>query len=165
MADYHVVTEWRAAAPRQHVWSALLDYREWPAWWRGFRKVDRLRAGDDQGVGMILRQQWRSLLPYTLTFELEILEIESAALLRGRISGDMDGTATWTMDEAAGETRIRFVLDVHPARPWMNLPVPFAGRIFAANYDAVMRWGSEGLARRLEAGVADWTAQARLAGA
>lgn len=31
----------------------------------------------------------------------------------------------------------------------MNLPVPFAGRVVTLNFDAIMRWGGEGLARRL----------------
>jgi len=165
MTEFHVVSEWHADASRQRVWDALLNYREWPTWWRGFRRVDQLQPGDDRGVGMVLRQQWRSLLPLTMTLDLEVLEIESASLLRGRIGGDMVGTATWTLDEDWRGTRIRFVFDVRPAKAWMNVPVPFAGWIFGANYDAVMRWGSEGFARRLGAGVIDWTPQARLVGA
>lgn len=165
MAHYRFVTEWRADAPSSRVWNTLLDVRRWPAWWKGFRAVDVLEPGEDSGVGMRLRQQWRSLVPYTLTFELEVDRIEQGHLLEGRLSGDIEGRATWTMDEVDGGTRIRFVMDVQPARPWMKLPLPFAGRIFAVNYDAIMRWGSEGLSRVLETGVVDWTGRVRLAGA
>jgi uncharacterized protein YndB with AHSA1/START domain len=165
MASYRLVTEWHADASRDRVWNALLDVRAWPSWWRGFRAVDVLHPGEDSGVGMVLRQQWRSLISYTLTFDLEVMQLVQGQRLDGRMTGDVEGVATWTMDEHDGGTRIRFVMDVRPSRPWMGLPLPFAGRIFAANYDAVMRWGCEGLGRVLAARVADGTVAVGLAGA
>lgn len=154
MSEFHVVTEWRTAASRAQVWDVLLNVREWPSWWRGFRQVDQLASGDDRGIGMRLRQQWRSHLPLTMTLELEVIDIRSRELLVGRIAGEMTGTATWTMREEDGETVVRFAFDVAPVRPWMRLPVPFADRVFAWNYGAVMAWGRDGLARRLDAAVA-----------
>lgn len=51
-----------------------------------------LRQGYESGVGTILRQQWRSRVPYTLCFDLEMLRIESEKLLHGRASGDLEGS-------------------------------------------------------------------------
>ena len=160
-----VVTEWRVSAPRASVWDALLDSSRWPSWWRGFRAVERLRGGDERGVGMALRQSWRSALPYTLVLDLEITDVRQRELLAGRVSGDMDGTATWAFEDADDGTLVRFVLDVRPARWWMRLPVPFAERVFRWNFDAVMRWGSQGLAGLLGAGVAHAMPAPRLAAA
>ena len=154
MDRVQVATEWRIDAPTDRVWNALLDAAAWPQWWRGFRAVERLADGDERGVGMRLRQAWRSRLPYTLVFDLEITDIARLERLEGRATGDVEGTATWTFEERGGETTVRFALDVRPGHWWMRLPVPFARQVFAWNFDTVMAWGGEGLGRRLGVPVA-----------
>jgi hypothetical protein len=165
MGHYRFITEWQADAPAEQVWDVLLDYRRWPTWWRGFRSVEQLAPGDPSGRGMRIRQAWRSLIPYTLTFDLEILGLQRPGLVRGRASGAVEGDCTWTLEEQAGRTTVRFLMDVRTTRWWMNLPLPLAGRIFAWNYDAIMRWGAEGMTRAMGRPVVDATAELRLAGA
>lgn len=165
MANYRFVTEWKAAAPAERVWDVLLNYRQWPTWWKGFRSVEQLTEGDASGRGMTIRQGWRSWLPYTMTLDLEILDLEHPRLVVGRASGDVEGTCTWTLDDRDGTTAVRFVMDVRTTRWWMNLPVPFAGAVFAFNYDLIMGRGAQGMARVLDGQVIDTTRQARLAGA
>jgi hypothetical protein len=145
MARYRFETEWRLDAPVDRVWDVLLRVRDWPTWWRGFRSVEPLDPGDDDGVGMRVRQGWRSRLPYTLAIELEILAVEQKRRLVGRASGDLRGTCDWTFEQRDGRTVVTFVMDVEPTRWWMRLPVPFAGRVFAWNASAIMGWGHEGL--------------------
>lgn len=153
MTRYRALTEWQIEAPVERVWDVLLLAREWPTWWRGFRSVDQLAPGEESGIGMVLRQRWRSLLPFTLTLDLEVSEVERHRRLEGRTSGDMLGVCRWTFEPQGGRTIVRFLLDVEPTRAWMKLPVPFAGRVFALNYGAIMRWGGDGLARLLDAPV------------
>lgn len=160
MGHYRFVTEWQAEAPVDRVWDALLACRDWPTWWKGFRAVEPLDPGDDSGVGMRLRQRWRSLLPYTLTFDLEIEQVERHRLLAGRASGDVAGICRWTFEPHGDTTRVSFLMDVRTTRAWMNLPVPFARQVFALNFDTIMRWGSEGLARLLRTPVVHRTAEA-----
>lgn len=163
MARFQLVTRWQIDAPVDRVWDALLLVRDWPTWWKGFRSVDVLDPGQESGVGMKIRQSWRSLLPYTLVLELEIARVERHRLLEGRASGDMAGTCRWTFHDRDGRTSVQFEMAVSPTRWWMTLPIPFAGRVVAWNYDAVMRWGGEGLARRLGVGVTHLGAEGELA--
>lgn len=153
MAQYRALTEWQLDAPLERVWDALLLAREWPTWWRGFRSVDQLAPGEESGVGTVLRQRWRSLLPYTLTLDLEITAIERHQMLEGRASGDMRGLCRWTFERQGAATVVRFLIEVEPTRAWMRLRVPFAHQVFALNYGTIMRWGGEGLARLLDAPV------------
>lgn len=152
MAHYVFQSEWRLDAPVDQVWNTLLLAAEWPSWWRGIQSVERLADGDESGTGMRLRQRWRSLLPYTLTIDLEIDRVDRYRLLVGRASGDLVGSCTWVFEPHGEATVVRFCMDVHPGPAWMNLPVPFAGRVAAANYMAIMAWGGDGLARRLARG-------------
>jgi hypothetical protein len=165
MARYRCTSEWLVEASLDRTWDALLDVGAWPSWWRGFRAVERLAGGDPSGVGMRIRQHWRSLLPYTTAIELEMTRVERHRRLEGRASGDMAGTCTWAFEDLGGRTRVRFTLDVEPTRWWMRLPVPFAGRVFAWNFGAIMDWGSDGLARRLGTAVVDRAPHGELAGA
>jgi Polyketide cyclase / dehydrase and lipid transport len=153
MAHYRALTEWQIEAPVDRVWDVLLLSREWPTWWRGFRSVDELEPGDESGIGKVLQQRWRSLLPYTLTLDLEVTALERHHLLEGRASGDMRGLCRWTFEARGTGSVVRFLLDVEPTRAWLNLPLPFARQVFALNFGAIMRWGGEGLARLLDAPV------------
>ena len=80
MAAYRFLTTWLLEAPRGTVWDAIYDARRWPEWWRG---VERTEVLDDR----LWRSSWRSVLPYTLEFEFEILRNERPSLLVGRARG------------------------------------------------------------------------------
>jgi len=153
MAGYRFLTVWWTPAVTDRVWEALADYATWPTWWRGVRSVEVLRGGDESGVGTILRQRWRSRVPYTLVFDLEMLRIEGGKLLDGRASGDLEGTCRWTLAPVDGGTELRFSVDVRTGRWWMNLPIPLAPRVVRTSFETIMRWGREGLARTLGATV------------
>lgn len=146
---YHLQTIWWTPATAGQIWEALANYAAWPDWWRGIRSVEVLRRGDESGAGTVLRQQWRSWFPYTLVFDLEMLRIESRRLLDGRASGDLEGSCRWTLLPAGNGTEIQFDVNVRTGRWWMNLPVPFAGRVVRANFETIMRWGRTGLAQTL----------------
>ena len=47
-------------------------------------------------------------------------------------------------------TAVTYEWNVEHDEAWMNLLAPVARPVFAYNHDMVMRWGGEGLARRLD---------------
>lgn len=147
--NYRFQTMWWTSAAIEPIWEIMATYAAWPAWWRGVRKVEVVRRGDERGVGTVLRQGWRSWLPYTLVFDLEMIRLESKRVLEGRASGDLEGVCKWTFNPVDGGTEIRFNVDVRMGRWWMNLPIPFAPQIVRENFEAIMRWGREGLEQTL----------------
>jgi hypothetical protein len=147
--NYRFQTVWWTPAGIDRIWETLASYAAWPTWWRGIQAVEVLRRGDESGVGTVLSQRWRSRLPYTLVFNLEMLRIESKRLLEGRASGDLEGTCKWTFIPINEGIEIRFDVDVRTGRWWMNLPIPFAPRVVRASFETIMRWGREGLERTL----------------
>jgi polyketide cyclase/dehydrase/lipid transport protein len=149
MALYEFETEWRLRAPLAEVWSAIVD--SWPEWWRGVERVELLKAGDEQGIGAVRRMTWRSRLPYTLTFDIEVMRVEPMTLIEGRASGELEGTGTWRLGEADGVTTVHYTWRVRTTRWWMNLLAPIARPNFRWNHDYVMARGGEGLAGLLGA--------------
>lgn len=149
MADYVLDTVWQVAAEPEAVWPALTAVEEWPTWWRGVLVVERLKAGDPSGRGRRYRTTWRGRLPYTLTFETETTQIERPVLIESHARGQLQGTGTWRLRPDGDATRVHYRWAVRTTRPWMNALALLARPVFRWNHDAIMRWGAEGLSRRL----------------
>ncbi|HHW76562.1 MAG TPA: polyketide cyclase [Xanthomonadaceae bacterium] len=149
MADYVLDTFWQVAAGPETIWPALTAVEEWPVWWRGVLAVERLEEGDSSGLGRRYRTTWRGWLPYTLTFETETTQIEHPVLIEGQAHGQLRGTGTWRLWPDGEATQVHYRWAVCTTQPWMNALAPLARPIFRWNHDAIMRWGAEGLSRRL----------------
>lgn len=149
MAQYHFQTEWLIPAPLSEVWQAILDTEAWPSWWLGVQRVQVLSAGDGNGIGARRRFVWRSWLPYTLAFDMEVTRIEPMSLIEGRASGELEGTGVWRLQETGSHTRVQYDWDVRTTRWWMNLLSPLARPAFAWNHDHVMSNGRRGLLQLL----------------
>jgi hypothetical protein len=92
---------------------------------------------------------WRSRIPYDLEFEFTVLDQNPPHAMGGRAAGDLEGTGQWRLFEHAGVTAVTYEWNVRTTKAWMNLVAPLARPVFEYNHDLVMRWGGEGLARRL----------------
>ncbi len=149
MATYRFLTAWLIEAPREPVWGVIHDAERWPEWWRGVESVVEIEPGDEQKVGSLSRQRWRSRLPYGIEFESRTTAVERPHFIEGVTAGELEGRGRWRLYERDGLTAVLYQWDVRTTRRWMNLLAPALGPAFRWNHDAVMRNGGEGLARRL----------------
>jgi len=149
MSDYAFVTRWSVQAPLEKVWDLISHAEQWPGWWPGVEKVELLEPGTDGEVGSLRRFTWKSKLPYRLTFDMRTTHVERPHVLEGQALGELDGTGRWELRQEGDWTRVRYDWRVATTKAWMNLLAPVARPLFAWNHDVVMRWGGEGLARRL----------------
>jgi hypothetical protein len=125
------------------VWEVLQDVERWPDWWRGVERTSVL--GDDR-----YRVAWRSRIPYELEFEFAVERTDAPREMEGRATGELTGTGHWRLFEQHGVTAVLYEWKVHTTKRWMNALGPLARPVFDYNHDVVMRWGGEGLARRLD---------------
>lgn len=152
-ADFHLVTDWHIAADIDAVWQALHHPDYWPRWWPYVRSVEKLRAGDSEGVGSLYRIEWTSKLPYEFSFEIETVEVVRYERIRGLARGQLNGQGVWEVSPDESSTRVRYTWTVSLTVPWMRRLKPLAAPIFRWNHNAVMRAGELGLARHLHAQV------------
>jgi hypothetical protein len=136
-------------APRERAWEVIDDALSWPEWWRGVVRVDELDPGGPDRVGSRYEIEWRSRLPYPLAFEFTTERVERPRVMEGRAEGELAGLGRWRLFEDAGVTAVVYEWNVRTTKPWMNMLGPVARPVFAWNHDVVMRWGGEGLARRV----------------
>jgi hypothetical protein len=146
MTRYRFLTTWLFEAPIERVWERLDDPARWPEWWRGVERTEIL--GSDHW-----RSTWKSLLPYSLTFDFEIERRERPYVLAGRASGELAGTGVWRLYEARGQTASTWDWRVGTTAQWMNVIGPLARPVFSWNHGWVMRRGAEGLAQDLGCGL------------
>ena len=113
MPAYRFLTTWLLDAPREAVWDAIYDARRWPEWWRG---VERTEVVGDR----LWRSGWRSILPYTLEFEFEILRTDRPNVLEGRVRGELAGEGIWRLYEGALGTASTWEWRVETTQRWMK---------------------------------------------
>lgn len=151
MAHYEFLTTWRLDAPIEQVFDVLQDSARYPVWWKGVKRVDVL-ATSEAGVGDMSRFTWRSVLPYSLSFDLRVTHVERPYLIAGQATGELAGTGVWTLSTHDGAgTTVVYDWRVHTTKVWMNAFGPLARPAFVWNHDIVMRQGAQGLARELGA--------------
>jgi hypothetical protein len=146
---YHFITTWLLETSRAAAWEVLQDPLSWPEWWRGVERVSELASGDGQRVGSRYRIAWRSRVPYELEFDFTVRRIDVPCCMEGDAVGELEGTGIWRLFEQNGVTAVVYDWDVATTKRWMQLLAPVARPVFEYNHDVVMRWGGEGLARRL----------------
>jgi polyketide cyclase/dehydrase/lipid transport protein len=149
LADYRFLTTWVLETPRERAWDAIEDVVSWPQWWRGVVSARQLEPGDANKVGSRYDIEWRSRLPYPVKFEFRVDRVERPGLMEGRADGELTGTGRWRLFEHDGVTAVLYEWNVRTTRAWMNRLAPVARPVFEYNHNVVMRWGGEGLARRL----------------
>jgi uncharacterized protein YndB with AHSA1/START domain len=150
LARYEFLTTWCLDAPIEAVFDVLQDSTAYPRWWKGVQSVEVLEQGDDLGIGELDHFTWRSVLPYSLGFDLRVTRVERPYLIEGLANGELEGKGTWRLYEGQG-TAVVYDWRVRTTRLWMNLFGPLARPAFAWNHDLVMREGGSGLAAELGA--------------
>ena len=147
---YEFITVWHFDSPLESVWEEIYASEKWPEWWKGVVGMTELKPGDADGIGSIRRSSWKSALPYTLEFDLEIMRVDHLELIEARAFGELQGTGIWRFEaEGENKTRVQYDWRVKTTEPWMNYIAPLAKPFFKWNHDIIMGWGEEGLKKRL----------------
>jgi hypothetical protein len=78
-----------------------------------------------------------------------VRRVDEPSCMEGDATGDLEGAGVWRLFEQGTVTAVLYDWDVTTTKRWMNAIGPIARPVFEHNHDLVMRWGGEGLARRL----------------
>ena len=151
MTEYKFVTTWKLNAPLPEIWDAISQIDKWSEWWQGVLKVEIIRGETNDKI--IFAHTWQSFIPYKLNFRTEVIEIDPLKSITATVTGELEGTGRWEfMETGNAETVVTYYWFVKTTMTWMNLTAPFLSWLFRWNHDTVMRWGGEGLAKKLNSG-------------
>ena len=149
MSLYNFITDWKFNAPVENVWKEIHSMDTWPEWWKYVKSVRLVRAGDQDDLQSIRRITWSTALPYTITFDSELIFLKPYERIEGNVYGELTGTGTWIFFYENNHTHVRYEWRVETTKKWMNLLEPIARPLFKWNHDKVMQAGYEGLQKRL----------------
>ncbi|MFN3749931.1 MAG: SRPBCC family protein [Thiobacillus sp.] len=153
---FELVSEWHLAAPPEAVWQVLEATEAWPQWWPEVRRVDLLKPGDENDEGAVRRTWWKSRLPYGFVIDFITRAADKPHLLAVGAHGDLVGMGRWEIAAIPVGSRVRYVWQVAPHKPWMRWLAPLLAPLFAWNHHAVMRDGAAGMARWLGVELIDY---------
>lgn len=151
--QYSFVTRWQLKAPLQDVWDAIYNSMQWPQWWRGVESVVEIEKNDEGGINGIRKYTWKSVLPYTLTFNMKLTEKEPLKRLRGIAFGELEGDGEWLFKEENGIVYIQYNWNVVTTKKWMNSLAFLLKPFFTLSHNTVMHWGGKCLAKKLGTGL------------
>src|SRR5262249_49750489 len=116
-----------------------------PQWWPIYQEAKVIE--DTGGVGSVAQLKFRVLLPYTLSITTRTTRSEPPHLAEGVVSGELDGTWRWTLQEQSGGagTNVTFEESVTVNKWFLNLIAPVAHKLFALNHRIAAERGAEGM--------------------
>lgn len=148
MYQYSFTTQWQFDAPVEVVWEVIYAMDQWPDWWKYVKKVEFIKKGSNGDIGSIRRIKWGTALPYSLTFNSELLTVDPYKRMEGRAFGELEGRGIWTFTRRDHKTLVRYDWKVNTTKKWMNFLAPIARPLFSWNHDIVMKAGYEGLKKK-----------------
>lgn len=147
---YCFVSRWKFDAPLEVIWVAIYDSERWPEWWPYVKLVYELQKGDECGIGSIREYLFSSPLGYKLRFRLQLEDRKDLQLLKGIVSGDLNGTGCWKFYRNGNYSVAECHWKVCTRLPWMNLFSLVLAPVFRLNHSLVMRAGERALRQRIE---------------
>lgn len=139
LTHYVFRSVWHVRTPFEDVWEVLSDVTTYADWWPEVRSVTPMGDGRYRMVA-------RSLLPYELRFVSEEDPTDRGrGVIDARLSGDLVGTARFSITEEGEWCRIVYDQEVDTNRTLLNVLAPVARLPFVYNHTLMMRHGEAGL--------------------
>lgn len=149
--QYNFTTHWHFDHPLEKIWDIIWSMDHWPDWWKYVRRVEKISEGPEGDIGTVHRIKWSTALPYSITFDSELIAVVQHKRMEGKAFGDLTGIGVWTFEPNGTGTNVRYDWKVKITKPWMKLLEPVLKPVFKWNHDKVMQAGFTGLSKKLEA--------------
>ena len=144
--EYHFVTKWRLEGTCGEVADVLSDPLELPRWWPSvYLQAEELRAPDASGLGRRIRVHTKGWLPYTLTWDFEIVESRYPYGSTLVASGDFQGRGVWTSVQDGPYVDITYDWRLSAEKPLLRHLSFLLKPMFEANHRWAMAQGEQSL--------------------
>jgi hypothetical protein len=143
---YEFLSRWRVAGTCGEVADILGDPPALARWWPSvYLQVDELQPPDARGLGRRARLHTKGWLPYTLTWELEVVDSQYPDGFTIVASGDVDGRGVWTFRQDGAFVDITYDWRLRAEKPLLKYLSFLLKPMFEANHRWAMAQGEESL--------------------
>ncbi len=149
MSSYHFITRWRVDGTCGEVADVLGDPIALPNWWPSvYLDVQELAPAGPNGLGRRARLRTKGWLPYTLRWDLEVVEWHYPHGFTIVATGDFDGRGVWTFEQDGASVNITYDWRLRAEKPLLRNLSFLLRPLFEANHRWAMAQGETSL--RLE---------------
>jgi hypothetical protein len=143
---YQFLSRWRVEGTCGEVADVLGDPLDLPRWWPAvYFDVEELRARDARGLGGRVRLRTQGFLPYTLSWESEVVETHYPYGFTIVASGDVDGRGVWTFAQDGNFVDVRYDWRVTAKKPLLQNLSWLMKPLFESNHRWAMAQGEQSL--------------------
>lgn len=160
LARYRFRTTFTTSASPEDAFRTIVAPELWLDAWSDALEVDRQQAGGPEGTGSVFTATVRGPAGYVLSAEVTTTESSAPHHAQMRLTGDLDGTATWTIRSTDVGTDVTLILDVEATRPWMRAASRVARPLFEWSHRIVVRHAVEAATQRIDARLLSFTSTA-----
>jgi hypothetical protein len=150
--DYHFITKWRVKGTSQEVSDIIRDVEALTRWWPSvYLGVNIIRPGNQgNGIGTLVQLDTKGWLPYTLKWNLCVIEAEYPKRITLKASGDFDGRGIWTFEDDKEFVDIVYDWKIRAHKPLLRYLSLLLKPVFSANHHWAMAKGLESLKLELQ---------------
>jgi hypothetical protein len=131
---------------RASVWAAIARVDRYQEWWPWLHDFD--------GAALRVGERWRCVirppLPYTLRFDVLLVEVVDHQLVRARVEGDITGWARLTAIDRGAGCEVRLMSALSPANRTLRVVARVARPVATFGHDWVLDTGAREFRRALQ---------------
>lgn len=134
------------------IWHEIIDVLSYPLWWPNMKKTAILGTERQLQSGSNVYYEIRGFLPYTLKYQVEVVEIQPYSSISLLSAGDLVGRGEFFLDDHENKVEATFLWDVSLGNfllGFLSL-FPLFRRLLKKNHDYVMANALTALKARIE---------------
>lgn len=144
--EYHFISHWHIKGTIEEVAEILRQATELSRWWPSvYIDTQELEAGDENGVGKVIRLYTKGWLPYTLRWSFRVTESRYPYGFTLEAWGDFVGRGIWTLEQDGEWVNVTYNWKISAEKPLLRYLSFLLKPIFGANHQWAMRMGEESL--------------------
>jgi hypothetical protein len=128
----------RFDAERSVVWAAVARVDRYQDWWPWLRDFDGAALREGERWSCVIRAP----LPYSLRFDVVLVEVVERRLVRARVDGDITGWARLTAVDREPGCEVRLMSALRPANTTLRLLARVARPVVTFGHDWVLDTGA-----------------------
>lgn len=144
--EFHFITDWRIKGTVVEVAEVLGKATDLVRWWPSvYLDVQEVEAGEENGIGKVVRLYTKGWLPYTLRWSFRVSESSYPSGFTLEASGDFVGRGIWKLEQQGEWVTVVYDWKIRADKPLLRYLSFLMKPVFGANHRWAMRMGEESL--------------------
>jgi len=149
--DYRFLSRWRIQGTCGEVADVLGDPLQLTRWWPSvYLDVREIEPPDAHGLGRRVALLTKGWLPYTITWEFQVVASDYPNGFTIVATGDFDGRGVWIFQQDGAFVDVSYDWRLRVEKPLLKHLSFLLKPVFAANHRWAMKQGEQSLSLELE---------------